>query len=77
MKLRKEIDIPAFMKAVSSCKGDVIFDSGNGDALDLKSELCRYIFFTVEADEKLRNTGMIQCSLNEDYEKLKDYLQQM
>ena len=44
MHLNPNIDINEFLKVVSTCKGDVLFETPEGDQMNLKSELCRFVF---------------------------------
>jgi hypothetical protein len=45
MKLKESIDYALFLNTVRN-SGDVYFKTKQGNSLNLKSELCRYIFVT-------------------------------
>ncbi len=74
MLLKSNINLVAFLKTVQQCKGKVIFYSNKGDKLNLKSILCRYIFFARYSENKNMLYGTIDCQDQEDYLLLKDYL---
>ena len=38
-----DIDVPAFLKVLDSCEGEVYLMTRDGDRLNLKSKLCRGI----------------------------------
>ncbi len=42
--LRHQIEPVHFLKAVNRCRGEVVLTTGEGDCLNLKSTLSRYIF---------------------------------
>lgn len=54
MKVSKINDINKLFQVVDSCKGKVELVTGEGDRLNLKSNLCQYVslatIFTSEAD---------------------------
>ncbi|MCC8105193.1 MAG: hypothetical protein LIO99_04130 [Clostridiales bacterium] len=76
MKLRSDIDLVNFLKTASVCKGEVIFKSVDGDVLNLKSCLSRYILFAALSTESVTvfPEGEIICKEQEDYQKLQLYL---
>lgn len=45
MKFYNVKDLEGFFKAVDECEGKVELVTGNGDKLNLKSNLCKYIAF--------------------------------
>ena len=49
MRLRKNIDFPAFFQALHQCDGEVLFVTTEGDRLNLKSTLSQLIFTAVIA----------------------------
>lgn len=56
MKLRPNVNIPAFIEAVRACSGQVCFVTPEGDNLNLKSTLSQLVFTTVIAG-KLQSLG--------------------
>ena len=61
MKLRPEIDLSAFLKAIQGCAGDVIFETEEGDRLNLKSMLSQFVFTAVMAARLSAIPGRICC----------------
>ena len=49
MKLKKDANLPDFLRTVAQCKDDVYFKTTQGDVLNLKSELSKYIFLAAAA----------------------------
>ena len=46
MKLTNISNIDGFFEAVNDCKGDVYLVTQEGDKLNLKSSLCKYVAFS-------------------------------
>lgn len=74
MKLNPSCDFAHFLNTISQCSGDVLFETTEGDVLNLKSELCRYIFAVVASKPHLLETGTLTCKKPQDGELLKKYL---
>jgi hypothetical protein len=74
--LKKDCNIAEFIKKVNECTGEVYFNSGEGDCLNLKSRLCQYIFaFSSDRPELLENAAIL-CSQPEDASILAAYIEQ-
>ena len=71
--LKSKIRMADFVLAAGHCKDDVIFETEEGDVLNLKSELCKYIFLAVSLDSKYLESGKISCS-PQDAALLTDYI---
>ena len=71
--LKPEIRMADFIRAAGPCEGDVTFETAEGDVLNLKSELCKYIFLAVSMDSKYLESGKISCS-PQDAALLTDYV---
>lgn len=52
--LKSDVDIAQFLLTTAKCAGDVYFCTKNGDQLDLKSELMRFVFAS-----QMRNEGFL------------------
>lgn len=76
MYLRNDIDILDFLSTVMKCEGTVLFLSKGGDSLNLNSVISIYVFRTHMAESDDWKDGTIQCSDEEDYVLLKEYLQE-
>ncbi len=73
MKLTKNVDLAAFLRAVGSCSGEVFFSSKQGDYLNLKSMLSQYLFSVAAGDHTLLFEGDISCENEQDRTKLLPY----
>lgn len=73
MKLKPDIDYAAFIRAVDLCEKDVTFETPEGDVLNLKSALSKYIFLSGAAMKALVERGYIVMD-PADVEKIQDYL---
>lgn len=71
--LKPKIRMADFIRAAGHCEGEVTFETEEGDVLNLKSELCKYIFLAVSMDSKYLGSGKISCS-PQDAALLTDYV---
>jgi hypothetical protein len=76
MKLKKLESYLDFITAVQTCKGDVSFNSAEGDHLNLRSTFCQILFASVCTDRDFLSGGEILCSRPSDYERLRDFLEE-
>ncbi len=74
MKLLPNCDVASFLKDVDLCEGEVLFSSEQGDVLNLKSQLARYVFAVIAAKQELLELGSIVCSSKADVNILRAYL---
>ncbi len=74
MQLRKNVDLVAFLAAVQQCQGEVIFSTPEGDVLNLKSTLSKYIFALAAAKPDIQETGNVCCQNPADVATLQDYV---
>lgn len=74
MKLKPTINIPAFLKAVQSCRSNVRFTTAEGDELNLKSTLSQLVFAAVCTDELRGLACSIQIEDPQDKAMLAEYL---
>ena len=70
MTLTSHTDFAAFLEAVQQCRGEVLFCTREGDKLNLKSTLSRYLFAALAGNEELLRPGQIVCQFPQDEEKL-------
>lgn len=73
MKLNPNVNIPAFLQTVQSCKGEVCFVTEEGDILNLKSVLSQFVFAAVIAGKLQRIEGVITVQDSQDEVVLRDY----
>lgn len=71
--LKPKINIVTFLHTVDFCEEAVFFESRDGDRLDLKSQLCKYMFLTVGLDSQYLKTCWISCSVS-DAARLSDFI---
>ena len=74
MKLKPNINISAFLKAVQSCRADVHFTTVEGDALNLKSTLSQFVFAAVCIEELRGLKGSVQIEDPRDEKLLAAFL---
>lgn len=74
MKLKENVDVSAFLTATEKCSGDVFFHTYEGDILNVKSLLSRYVVVSVCKPGELQKAKIV-CTDEEDYSVLSDYLQ--
>lgn len=74
MQLKENVNLLEFLQHVKHCKCDILFTTTDGDLLNLKSELSRYIFATIAGKEDFLLKGRITCSNEEDEQVLKNFL---
>lgn len=74
MKVNPNASVVDFLKAVSSCREDVVFQTNEGDSLNLKSTLSQYVFAVVFTNPEILSSGTILCHCAEDAMSLAPYL---
>jgi|GEM_PF-805294 len=73
-KLKKGVSMNAFLNEAEKCREEVVFKTSEGDMLNLKSTLTKFVFITVIGTDFLEN-AWIECA-KADYEKhLEPYLE--
>lgn len=73
MKINERTDFMRFLKAVRECSQDVLFQTDEGDCLNLKSALSQYVFAMIFSKPELLRAGRICCA-QEDLPKLSEFL---
>lgn len=74
MRLKKTVDVSSFLTATEKCSGDVFLHTHEGDILNVKSLLSRYVVVSVCKPGELQKAKIV-CTDEEDYSVLSDYLQ--
>lgn len=74
MILRQNTDMVCFLQSVAKSSGDVSFITMQGDHLNLKSELSKYVFAVVAANPDILKNGQIMVQKEDDAAFLRDYL---
>lgn len=75
MRLKNNADLTVFLEAVRLCKGEVLFQTEDGDSLNLKSFLSYYLFSMIASNQNYVLAGHVVCLVEEDYENLERFLQ--
>ncbi len=75
MKLKTNIDYKKFLASVRGCKGEVYYDTVEGDRLNLKSTLSEYLFATAAITSDIIEDGGVVCQMEEDYARLADFVE--
>lgn len=73
MEIKEYADFMRFLKAVRECSKDVLFQTDEGDCLNLKSALSQYVFAMIFSKPELLRAGKICCA-QEDIPKLSEFL---
>lgn len=79
MKLKPNIRLVDFLQQVNLCHGEVRFETDEGDVLNLKSQISKYIFLAAVSQEgtgeELSLQGDVICDCQEDVSVLSAFLQ--
>lgn len=75
MRLKKDVSTVNFINRVEQCTGEVIYETAEGDRLNLKSQLSKYLFLVAvnSEDSAGLREGVIRCE-PEDAAILQEYL---
>ena len=78
MKLRLDVSLPEFLRSVDACAGEVLYSTPDGDHLNLKSQLSKYLFLAAAdgKDSTILLSGQVVCSESADIDRLRSYLAQ-
>ena len=76
MQLKPSIQYRDFLRQVQLCRGEVSYVTVQNDRLNLKSELCKYLFISAAVSSGLLDGGWVECADAGDYELLADFLQE-
>ena len=74
MRLREDVDIMEFLDTVKKCRGEVLFETEDGDSLNLKSFLSEYLFTMVASNRNYVLSGQVKCLMEEDYVTLGEFV---
>lgn len=74
MKFKDSVDINAFLDATKQCSGEIFLQTNDGDILNLKSLLCRYMLMSIMGNSDLLQSAQITCVQEDDYQLLSEYL---
>ena len=74
MHIKSNANIVNFLKQVQKCRGEVLFETSEGDRIVLKSTLSQYIFCTVASNPELLQSGAIRFEQEDDRLLLAEFL---
>lgn len=75
MKLRTDISLVEFLRQAGDCRDNVYFETPEGDRLNIKSQLSKFVFLAaVSAEEDVIRNGEIVFDDEQDQEILRLYL---
>lgn len=75
MHIKRNTNLIDFLRAANRCQEDVLFLTQDGDVLNLKSELSRYVFASLAPNAELLSSACITCKNETDYKLLANYLE--
>lgn len=77
MRLKDNVSPSEFLQRVDQCAGEVLYKTSEGDILNLKSQLSKYLFLiAVNAPETAAlRRGDISCS-TDDYDVLQPFFEE-
>ena len=65
-----DVDVPAFLKVLDSCEGEVYLMTRDGDRLNLKSKLCQLVGLTALIEGGKIAEAFVMCEREADESKL-------
>ena len=74
VRLKDQMPHAAFLQRVRECKGEVLFRTGEGDTLNLKSMLSQLLFTASFLKPEIVRNAVIICSEENDFRILADFL---
>ena len=74
MYLKYPLNTVDFFRAIDSCQGEVLLYTKEKDILNLRSQLCRFIFAVALSEQSFFAGTRVECSDTSDYALLQDYL---
>ena len=74
MKLYHITDVDAFFTVVDSCNGDVFLVSSEGDKINLKSKLCKYLAMAKVFSSDYIKELSLEVTDDKDTEKLINFM---
>lgn len=77
MKLRENVTVAELLRQVRLCRDEVEFRTPEGDCLNLKSELSKYLFAVICEKRELMEQGTLNCKNEEDRQALMAYFEEM
>ena len=73
-QLKAAVSHADFLKRVKDCRGEVLFETADGDVLNLKSQLSQFVFAASFLKPEIVQQAQVRCEETSDYEILRNYL---
>lgn len=77
MRLKENVTVSEFLKQIQLCRGNVEFRTPEGDCLNLKSEMSKYLFAAVWEKQELIGKGILICKDENDRKFLSSLFEQI
>lgn len=74
MYLKQPFNAVDFFKTIDRCSGEILLRTKEGDILNLRSQLCRFVFAVAISEKSFFEGAKVECSESSDYDALRDYL---
>lgn len=74
MHLKNGVNFSDFLRSVKECEGDILFMTEEGDVLNLKSELSKYVFAMIAQNPALIAHATITCKVSGDQKRIQAFL---
>ena len=74
MKLKKGVDLAAFLRRVQHCDGSVLYISPEDDQLELRSQLGQYVFLAICSGNPSEPNGELRLQCESDKQALTEFL---
>ena len=73
-RLKEAVSHANFLKRIKDCRGEVLFETADGDVLNLKSQLSQFVFAASFLKPEIVQQAQVRCEEASDYEILREYL---
>lgn len=74
MRLKTNINLQEFFKALNYCSGEVYYDTKEGDHLNLKSQFSQLVLSVLYNQEYSHLSGIITLQIDSDYSVLSKFI---
>lgn len=76
MYLKYPLSTVDFFRTIDCCQGEVLLHTKENDILNLRSQLCRFVFAVALSQQSFFEGAYVTCTEQTDYALLQDYLTQ-
>lgn len=75
-RLKPDADYGRLFRQAAKCGGEVIFETKNGDKINLKSVFSRFVFAVISGNKEDRRDGQLVFA-DEDFPLLREFLEEV